>query len=289
MRGFQDALLELSFDPTLARIFANTTQPELERLAEWIATADPYGERAALARALEIASASPDLVREHAAHRLWCARREATWTAGLAEPPEMRVTGMEWIDETAGHPTMVIAPMTLATTDAMHAISKAFPAERPCIVFGEDIDGNAYASHRSEVVSGASSEVVPRIREVLDQGGVLCTYADFVYDGRGAQSLELFGAPRPVSKGFLSLAAQDETMLLPIVALRREDAISVEAEEPIEVHLGADAPATRPAAREALAPIVGNLLETLIRRAPEQWLLLPTLTFNSPQMAIDRS
>jgi hypothetical protein len=36
---------------------------------------------------------------------------------------------------------------------------------------------------------------------------------------------------------------------------------------------------------EEIAPVIGSHLEKLIRLAQHQWLLLPTLTFESPQMA----
>jgi hypothetical protein len=71
-------------------------------------------------------------------------------------------------------------------------------------------------------------------------------------------------------------------MLLPLICLRAGDELVVHCEEPLLVEA---APERRHAARAAVAGAVGELLEGLIAIAPEQWRLLPSLTFEAPQMA----
>jgi hypothetical protein len=286
MKSFQVALQELSFDPVLAPLLAGSSAAQVEELAATAATADPYREGQALARALEIAGGSKDLLAPHLSHRLWCAWRQARWTCGSARPLEVEAVDVDWLHETASHPTVLVAPMTLATPDALHAVSALAPPGRPVIFFGEHMDeAEAELLEKPNMVTGMAREAVPRINEVLEQRGAFCTYADFVYDGRGAQQVDLFGTRRPISSGFLDLAARDDTMLLPLVALRRDEAISVQFEEPLQISLADELAADRLAARQQLAPVVAHALETLIARAPEQWLLLPTLTFEAPEMS----
>lgn len=291
MKSFQSALHALSFDPTLARLFATTPWPQVSRLGDWVAATDPYGEGQAIVRALDVASASGGDAHRHVEHQLWCAWRQAAWTNGLAEPLQIRAEGLEWLAETEGKPTLLVTPMTLAPGDAMNAIAQLNTARRPCVVFGEDIGtGDDVAGDRLEVVSGMSGATVRRILEVLAQGGVLCTYPDFVYEGRTAESIPLFDADRPVSSGFLSLAARHGTMLLPLACFREDEGVLVHVEEPVEVQADPTLDAAgRGAARALVANAVGDLLEGLIRLAPEQWLLLPTLTFESPEMARARA
>lgn len=121
---------------------------------------------------------------------------------------------------------------------------------------------------------------------MLDGGGILCTYPDFVYETRAAETIRLFGWDRPVSSGFISLASRNGTMLRPLVCRHKDDAVLVHIDEPVRVeNQGLSGPPDRTRARTAIGQAVGELLEGLIRRAPEQWLLLPTLTFESPEMA----
>jgi lauroyl/myristoyl acyltransferase len=287
VKSLQSALHALSFDSLLARLFAITPWEEVAGLAGWIAASDPYGERQHVIRALELVSPGSDDARAYVEHQVWCAWRQAAWTSGLAEPLQIRVEGKEWISETADMPTLLVTPMTLAPADAMHAIAELNTTGRACVVFGEDLDVGATATReRLEIVTGMSSATVRRILEVLNGGGVLCTYPDFVYEGRTADWMPMFGTHRPVSSGFLSLAARDGTMLLPLICLRDGDAMAVHIEEPLRIRDEMTAATTnRDTARAIVAGAVGELLEGLIRRAPEQWLLLPTLTFESPEMA----
>lgn len=169
----------------------------------------------------------------------------------------------------------------------MDAIAQLNVAGRPCVVFGEDLDAASNVpSDRLEIVSGMSGATVRRILEVLDEGGILCTYPDFVYERRAAETIRLFGMDRPVSSGFISLASRNGTMLLPLVCNREYDAVVVHIDEPVRVeNQGPTEAPGRTRARAVIGQVVGELLEGLIRRAPEQWLLLPTLTFESPEMA----
>jgi hypothetical protein len=282
--GLQQTLNALSFDPLLAQLFASTPDAQLARLATSLATADPYGERAALAEALTLASADPD-TRAHLEHRLWCARRQAAWTTGLARPLPCRLEGASWLRETAGHPTILVTPMTLAPSDGLRVIARLNPG-RDAIVYGEaapdDLGGG---DGLPEVVSGGGSPALRRILEVLRGGGVMCTYPDFVYDGHAAAPIVLFGTRRAVSAGFLSLAARDDTMLLPLICVRAGEEVVVHVNEPLRVEIG-DGPTDRALQRAAVAAAVAEMLEELIAVAPAQWLLLPTLTFRSPQMAV---
>lgn len=274
-------LHSLAFDPLLARLLSRSSEEDLVALASWIATEDPYGECSAVDRALALARARRADAGGHFEHLLWCAWREAAWSAGAGEPLPVRVTGEQWVRETDGHPTVLVTPMTLATVDAMHTLASVNPG-RPYAVFGEDVDDRS-RDPLLELVDGDVANPADRIRGVLDGGGVLATYGDFVYEGRSTQTMPLFGTRRPVSTGFLSLAARPGTMLLPLICLRERAQVHVRVHEPLLVE-ASDGRAEETGTLAAAAEVIGHLLEALIAIAPEQWRLLATLTFDTPQM-----
>jgi hypothetical protein len=285
MRSFQRVLHELTFDPLLARVLATLRWAEVEPLAAWLDEVDPYRERAALTRALDLVGAEDADPHAHFEHQLWCTWREAVGTAGAATPLPVRLAGERWLKETAGHPAVAVAPMTLATSDAMWTIAQ-LPLDRPCIVFSEDAGLAGPWPEWLEVIDGTTPDPVKRIVATLAQNGLFLTYPDFVYEGRGAHPMTLFGRRRPVSAGFLSLAGRPPTMLLPLVALHDDDEVLVHIDEPVLVAAAAAETPPPPAViRDALAATVATLLEQLIAIAPEQWRLLATMTFDVPQMS----
>lgn len=276
------ALTALSFEPTISRVVARAEWNDLRDVARWVDDVNPYQERAALARALRLAGGDATDLLPHIEHQLWCAWREAGWNIGAAEPLPITVEGRAWLGETTGHATIVISPMTLASGDALSAIS-TLKDERPCIVFGERVAIQQAERIGVDAVDEESVGTVRRIRDVLGDGGMLCTYPDFVYAGHSTYPMELFGTMRPVASGFLSFASMRGAMLLPVMCRRRDDEIVVSVDEPLYVQ-GGERHANRSHARAVIADAIAVILEGQIRRAPEQWRLLATLTFDSPQM-----
>jgi hypothetical protein len=285
MKTLSRLLHELSYDPVLTRLFAATPWSTVVDLAASIDDDDVYRERAAIRAALTACAVDPLASRAHVEHQLWCAWRDARWSTGTAEPLEITVEGLGAIAETDGSPTLLVTPMTLGLVDALHAISM-LRRDRPCLVFGEEVEHPRGAPPGVELVSAMASGTVRRIHHAMAARATLCTYVDFVYAGHASETIELFGTTRPMSAGFLSLGARDGTMLLPVVAVRHGEGIHVVAEEPLQVALDHTASAEdRAATRAAIALECSDMLERLIRRAPEQWRLLPTLCAESPQMA----
>lgn len=286
MKSLERVLHTLTFDPLLTRLLSRSAAGDLAELADWLTTADPYRERDAIERALSLVSPLPPDPRTCIEHQLWCTWREAAWTNAVARPLPLRVEGTEWLRETLGHPTMVVAPMTLARTDALQAIERLTPSDRPGIIFGEDVQLHQANEQLPEVVTGHSPATPRRIADILARNGILYTYPDFVYQGRAVEPIDLFGLPRPIASGFVSLAARPNTMLLPAVCLRTDGGLLVRLEEPVLV-LDEDGSGGRrnPTGRRAVGRVVAQLLESLIRTAPHQWRLLPTLTFDAPEMA----
>jgi hypothetical protein len=274
------ALHPLSYDPCASRLLSRQPPEELHDLADWVCDRDPYGELPSLRAALQLVDAGNVDTRPHIAHQLWCAWRQASWTAGTARPlPAKVVSGQHWLDETRGHPTVLVTPMTLTTADALHTFAAVF-ADRQVIAFGEGAVPR-YGAGLSMANGDAGS-----IRDILGHltaGGVLGTYADFVYAGRDAEFTTLFGRPRPFSSGFVAVASRPGTMLLPAaISLLGSEQIVVGFDEPLLVQ---GTPRRTRSALEGMRQLIAHLLEDLIRRNPQQWLLLPTLTFDCPQLA----
>lgn len=276
----QRTLQALTFERSLSRLFATLPwEGVVEPWVRWIDSADPYHEKAAIVRAIDVAgiAASPS---DYVHHSVWCAWREARWQATQPSPLPLVVEGERWLEETRGHATLFLSPMTLAMHDALGAVEKLLQG-RPVAVFGEDLGQDQRAKLNSFTVVTSGADAKARLREILDRDGVVCTYADFVYTGRRAEPIALFGIDRPISSGFVDLASLPGVMLLPVVLLHDDGCVVVEMEEAYLIPSDGAAGESR----QALKSIIQETLERLVRRAGAQWLLLPSLTFESPQMA----
>src|SRR5206468_931109 len=110
---------------------------------------------------------------------------------------QVRVVGREFVEQTHGRPTVIVAPMTVAMPDALLGIRAALGA-RPCVVFGQDVEpGDLPAADRVRVAPGGGPSAARHILSAVRSGAVYCTYADFVYQGHRTVTVELFGRPRP--------------------------------------------------------------------------------------------
>jgi hypothetical protein len=193
--------------------------------------------------------------------------------------------------ETKGHATVVVAPMTVGMADAAAVISRAIhtvDAERPLIVYGEDVGTGDMASDAVEI-AGSGQAAWWKIISTLERGGVFCTYPDFVYKGHASIMVNLLGRERPLASGFLSVASRPSTMLLPCIIRRENHALTCRFYEPVLAEHDAELSLADPgAARKwrtlTTAQLVARMLEALILQAGHQWLLLPTLTYDAPQM-----
>ena len=206
----------------------------LGRLAGELTSRDAYGENAHLARGLvAMGSEHHDSVRAHVAHQLWCAWRQARHADGSSEPLEVVVATPEHIAATADRPTMLLAPMTLAPVDAAAVIGR-LARHRPLIVYGEDI-GVPGSEWAHLPVAGEGLAALQRILSTLRAGGVLVTYADFVYAGHRGEPVTLFGCPRTISSAFVSLALRPGTTVLPLVCRRSRHTVIVETRPPFRL------------------------------------------------------
>ncbi|WP_125776152.1 hypothetical protein [Antribacter gilvus] len=259
-------LAEAQREP-LARILLATADPM--SLAAALSASDPWGEARALARASAIGGADP---LRWLQHRLWCATRRAQ--GADRSPLDVVVDGTAHLAETAGRPTVLVAPLMLDTQDAVDVLQAMFP-DRRHILFGEDVSPGDVVGDVEVPEPGHEAR---HVLEVLADGGVYCTYGDFVYQGRSTVDVDLLGTRRAMSRGWAAVAARDGTMLLPLAARRGDDGgLVADLAEPVEVR-GRPRP-------EQVAPLLAALLQERVLRAPEQWLLLPTLTFEASQAA----
>lgn len=283
--GFQEAKLQMLSDALGKRTLAALDAPAISAVAHAIATDDCYRERQFLARALRLTGAAETDVYAVIEHQLWCAWRQARWATGRISAEELasslKVEGGEWLAETDGKPTILIAPMTLCTWDAVEAvlhIARHGCAPREIIFYGEEMGGR-----RAQFVSGEDLSVLRRIARVLANGGMFCTYADFVYRGHAVLPVRMFGEARSMSAGFAHLLAQPDVYLLPCLLSRHGERIKAEISEPVVLENASESDGS--SFQTLAAQVVADILVELIRRAPEQWLLLPTLSFEAPEMA----
>jgi hypothetical protein len=271
-RSLEGSIGALLSDPIGRELLA---EMDTGAVAARIVAEDLYGDGVRMRQAASIAGAD---VLDWCEHRLWCAQREAL--GRRAEPLRVSLTGRDHRHETVGWATVVVAPMTLAMADALSVIGVVADG-REVIVFGHDVFSDDVTDPHIDVADPTRKRTRSEIENVLDRGGIYCTYGDFTYAGLPARRVHLFGRPRPMSAGWIELAARDHTMLQPVLCRRLGNAhVVVELAEPVRI----DSRDGR-AQPEAVGALLAELLEAAIRTAPSQWLLLPTLSFDSPEMA----
>lgn len=248
---------------------------DISVIADRLLTDDGYGDGAKMRDAARLVDAD---LRQWYYHRLWCARREAL--GDRADPLSLSLLNAAYLDETQGHATVLVAPMSLPMRDALSAVTRLAEG-RQVIVFGHDVFAEDVPEPGITVADPARGPVKNQIRAILDRGGIYCTYADFAYADISVQQVALFGRPRMMSAGWLKLAARHGTMLLPMLCRRTTDVdVTIELAEPTRI----ESP-TGTTDISRIAALTSTMLEDRIRLAPAQWLLLPTLAFDSPEMA----
>jgi hypothetical protein len=283
---FQATLRELASEPVLHRLLAALPSSALVDMATDLARCDPYNEVAFISAALDRtgSQSGPDAVY---AHQMWCAWREARWLTGALDASSLSITveGQEWLNETDGHPTVMLTPMTVGLSDAAAVFGRC-AGSRASIVYGEGIRLNDMPRNAMRLPIAEDGRIgIKHIRDTLAKNGIFCTYPDFVYGGHATLPVRLFGTLRPISAGYVALlAGRGDTIVVPAVLLRDGESIILRCQEPFCVPSCPD-PNLRAVFRQQLADCCATHLEELIRIDPAQWLLLNTLTFEAPQMA----
>jgi hypothetical protein len=295
---FQQSVFNLAFDPIASAVFSQVKWDEIELMVQRIANTDPYREGKRLQAALNRAFPSSGYTTaDFIQHQLWCSWREAQWQNGCltAETVSFHIENKHFCDETNGYPVLLLTPMTVTLSDSVFLIQQlaASYVERAVILYGEGIDAiRGHNPVHEKWIAGDGLQALKRIKKTLSQGGILCTYPDFVYAGHRSFLIpQFFGRQRPVASGFISLAckqhiAEKNTMLLPCMVKREENELVMVFEEPIEIDLLNAHAFSKEQQKAAVAELIGETLEGLIQQVGYQWCLLPTLTYEAPQMAM---
>jgi len=269
---------------------ASVDERALPAIAQTLLREDPYGDAAHIDAALAMSGADGEALAAAIEHQLWCTWREVKWLRQSNCSAELSIEGSEWIAETNGHPTVLVSPMTLALADTMDVVRQALERHspgRPLVLYGEDLRDKEVPPEAAERLAGDGMDAMRRILATLRAAGVFATYADFVHEGHPAVSVQLLGRPRPLSSSFVSLAAEPGTYLLPCLLRRVSGGISCRLYEPVVVadeDPGGGGEARR-SRRARVAQLIADLLSQLVALVPHQWLLLSTLTHESPQLA----
>lgn len=272
--GLSASLLSVVADDARRERLAALEEPELSRIAHRLIDRDAYGNNARLAEALGAAGApAPDALHQHMTHLLWCGWREARHRSGQRPVSGAALVDPNQLEAVRGRPTILLVPMTLCMPDAAQVLQD-IAGDRPFIMYGEGL-----GDHTSSGVTGRFAQPglagLGEILDVLDRGGVFATFADFVYGNHRQDPMTLFGRQHPVSSAFIGLLGRPGTVVLPLTCVRRG--------AHIDVHLRAPWPVGPDMSREARVAGVSERLEQLIGMVPPQWLLMATLTFESPQ------
>lgn len=273
------SLLSLVNDEVGARVLSRLTAPDISCLADELYRKDIYRAASVARRAIALMPACHDLealAAAHLEHTLWCSWRMAQAATGTLIESEWHAEGEECLRETRNQPTIVVAPMTMPLVDVLSFLAKFF-ADRRVVVYGEGLPSDGWAMrHRDlSILGNASVQSSRSILQMLQRGGVFCTYPDFVYSGHACVEGALFGMPRLYSSAFLSFCARPGVHVLPLLLSREVDSMRAQFYDPI-VFASPDA-AAKSGTRMLILQIVARLLEASISQKPEQWLLLGTL------------
>jgi lauroyl/myristoyl acyltransferase len=282
--SLQESLTRLTRDPVGLSALSRLDEKSLLDLAEVWYRDDLYRcgtiARNGLATVFGHAPTDEQAVKA-IEHVLWCSWRSALWNTGRLRPdPALRVENQHHADDTVGAPTIVISPMMLCTQDILALILKCVD-QRPVVLYGEGIateqQSHLKTPEHVHVVGDGSRRSISVILKTLSDGGIFCTYPDFVFEGHAVLDGYLFGRPRPYSKAFISFCARQNVHLLPTLARREEGGLAVSFEEPVVFEFDSH-PEVKQLLERSILYAVQSLLEDLINQKPEQWLLLGTLS-----------
>jgi lauroyl/myristoyl acyltransferase len=271
-----DCIEQLLENP-LGRALLNKNAASIRILVEEIVSNDLFLLRTLTGQALKIVQLSQpteQAVHDHIFHSIKCYIRNKS-NIPTYELPHVDVDGFDNLIATEGAPTIIIAPMTLATVDAL-ALLTFLIKNRTAIVYGEHIN-DAYKSYIPDnffLIDRRNLRMNSLYKQLMN-GGVLCTYPDFVYSGHQTFPGELFGRPRLYSSAFVKLCAIPGAAIVPLIAVYNADRIEVKIDPGIELETGEGARSINVA---VIVALIQSLLERLIRAAPTAWLLLTSLT-----------
>lgn len=278
--SLQRVLSRISEDDSLRRLFLGNAD-EISLFAKFLVRKDAFQENDGLSQAFKLLGLEGDLddVERWMTHQLWCAHRQCSENVSELRV-EISEISLAHLRETENFPTILLSPMTVSQVDAEFAVRHIF-GNRSYIFYGEGMQRDL---RRRTAGGGFAAARV--IRETLKHNGLFCTYADFAYSEHPTNLGNLLGRPRRFSSGFLSLAATTGACILPsVITVDKGLAkMQIHFHEPFRFQLPSDRmDANR--RREQVLLIIESILESLVRVAGHQWLLLPTLTFETRQSA----
>lgn len=290
---FQQTLLEYMSDVAGRCMLANLSDEGIDGVARCMTQIDPYNNCGHLQAALRLVGGSGS-TREILAHQLWCNVRDAQWCTGALKRQSLQdavdIEGAKWFQETIGYPTVILAPMMLGTVDAVYCAQTALQRlapHRPCLFYGEEMETLFLRlPELRQAFAAPGRRLLHQILDTLGQNGMFMTYPDFVYQGHRALDVEMFGVPRGLSSSFASICTRPGTQILPALQTRSGDRISIRFFEPFTLDSSAVTAEEKCLQQRVCAQLLTSVLEGLIYQAPSQWLLLGTLTSESPQMAM---
>jgi hypothetical protein len=282
--SFQESLRAFIKDQVGLHILSSLDEKALRGLAQALHEKDLY-------RCATIAHNGLSLISKQAAteeqtlntieHVLWCFWRTSLWSTddSRIELP-LSSKNQHHANETGGVPTIVVAPMMLCTNDVLSLVIKCF-SNRPIVLYGEGIETNTTVKmqlpENVQLIGDGSARSMGSLIRTLLKGGVFCTYPDFVYEGHPAISGRLFGRHRLFSKAFISLCTRPNIHLLPAVTKRDEEGLTVHFEEAVVIEADGG-PSLKELTEATALYTIQALLEDLICKNQEQWLLLGTMS-----------
>jgi hypothetical protein len=271
------------------RLCATMSPEQMREIAADVVAHDANHENALVEAALRmIAPDSPPPLESVYEHQLNLVRREAAWKVGRLDLDSFRrqlhVVGGHWLKEAQGAPTVNISAMQVFPTDGIAVSTCLFP-DRRLAFYGEGLMTENYA-HVAPTIELIRQGIagVRAADSLLEANGVFNTFPDFVHEGHGTVVGSLFGVPRPFASGFAQLCARKSCVLIPINVDCRLDRIDVEILEPTQMP---DVPSKELRSESNLVRLtqfIGNTLQQLIRKRPESWALLNTLSMHCEQM-----
>jgi len=271
------------------RLCATMTADQMREIAADVVANDANRENALVEHALRLISpaATPALESVYE-HQLNLVRREAAWKVGRLDLAKFRrqlhVVGGHWLKEAGGVPAVNISAMQVFPTDGMAVSTCLFPGRRLAI-YGEGllIENYSHIAPTLELIKQGIAGV-RAADALLEANGVFNTFPDFVHQGHGAVMGSLFGVPRPFASGFAQLCARPSCVLIPINVDCRLDRVEVEILEPTQMPVVSAKELRSEANLAGLTRFIGSTLEHLIRKRPESWALLNTLSMHCEQM-----
>ena len=280
-KSFEQELYLLTKSVVGNAVLATIDEAQLTAMADRFYDRDVHQCKTIARRALTCIPTVRDIdadARAFVKHMVWYTWRTALWKSGIKQAATWTYQGLSHFIEVKGQPIVIVTPTMIPLCDVIDLMAAIMP-DVPVVVYGEAI-GDLTRAHneipKNIQVIGNDIGGLECLLPVLLNGGVFCTYPDFVYEGHNTVECKMFGVPRKVSSSFVSICTKPEVKLLPLCLSYANGEFRAVAREAVQLEFSGQR-MSRQDKKRCILQFIISVLEAAIAQTPDQWIALGTL------------